>query len=116
MSARLPGNLDCGNDMYINAIGQIYLLSLKAFTLAVTAPVGPACIKWASDGASKSGGERGIRTLDRVLAYTPLAGVRLQPLGQLSVGDVAHAGVQPQARHNTNNRYGIIVLGVSEDA
>ena len=30
------------------------------------------------------GGERGIRTLDRVLAYTPLAGVRLQPLGQLS--------------------------------
>ena len=32
------------------------------------------------------GGERGIRTLDRVLAYTPLAGVRLQPLGQLSIG------------------------------
>ena len=32
----------------------------------------------------KSGGERGIRTLDRVLTYTPLAGERLQPLGHLS--------------------------------
>ena len=30
------------------------------------------------------GGERGIRTLDRGLAYTPLAGERLQPLGHLS--------------------------------
>ncbi len=31
-----------------------------------------------------SGGERGIRTLDRGLTYTPLAGERLQPLGHLS--------------------------------
>ncbi len=31
------------------------------------------------------GGERGIRTLDTLLTYTPLAGARLQPLGQLSV-------------------------------
>ena len=30
------------------------------------------------------GGERGIRTLDTLLAYTPLAGVRLRPLGHLS--------------------------------
>ena len=30
------------------------------------------------------GGERGIRTLDRRLSYTPLAGERLQPLGHLS--------------------------------
>ena len=30
------------------------------------------------------GGEGGIRTLDRGLAYTPLAGERLQPLGHLS--------------------------------
>ncbi len=30
-----------------------------------------------------NGGERGIRTLD-TLPYTPLAGARLQPLGQLS--------------------------------
>jgi hypothetical protein len=30
------------------------------------------------------GGERGIRTLDTLLTYTPLAGARLQPLGQLS--------------------------------
>ena len=31
-----------------------------------------------------NGGERGIRTLDTLSTYTPLAGVRLQPLGQLS--------------------------------
>src|SRR5450759_2881002 len=32
-----------------------------------------------------SGGESGIRTHDRVLPYTPLAGARLRPLGHLSV-------------------------------
>ena len=31
------------------------------------------------------GGERGIRTLDTRLTYTPLAGARLQPLGHFSV-------------------------------
>ena len=30
------------------------------------------------------GGEGGIRTLDTLLAYTPLAGERLRPLGHLS--------------------------------
>ena len=30
------------------------------------------------------GGEGGIRTLDGLLAHTPLAGERLQPLGHLS--------------------------------
>ena len=30
------------------------------------------------------GGERGIRTLEGLLALTPLAGVRLRPLGHLS--------------------------------
>ena|SRR5690554_7662243 len=38
-----------------------------------------------------NGGEGGIRTLDRGLAYTPLAGARLQPLGHLS----------QNGRHNT---------------
>ena len=32
------------------------------------------------------GGERGIRTLEGLLALTPLAGVRLRPLGHLSGG------------------------------
>ena len=36
-------------------------------------------------GALMYGGERGIRTLDRLLTYTPLAGARLQPLGHFSV-------------------------------
>src|SRR6185503_2339890 len=36
--------------------------------------------------AVKSGGERGIRTLEGLLALTPLAGVRLRPLGHLSGG------------------------------
>jgi hypothetical protein len=34
----------------------------------------------------KIGGERGIRTLDGLLTHTPLAGVRLRPLGHLSEG------------------------------
>ena len=38
------------------------------------------------------GGERGIRTLDRGLTYTPLAGERLQPLGHLS--GAAHCNVK----------------------
>ena len=33
----------------------------------------------------KDGGEGGIRTLDTLLTYTPLAGERLQPLGHFSV-------------------------------
>ena len=32
----------------------------------------------------KDGGEGGIRTLDTLLTYTPLAGERLQPLGHFS--------------------------------
>ena len=36
--------------------------------------------------------ERGIRTLDRGLTYTPLAGERLQPLGHLSGS--AHCNVK----------------------
>ena len=50
------------------------------------------CRPTASDGYSPHfalrkvfGGERGIRTLDTRLTYTPLAGERLQPLGHLSV-------------------------------
>ena len=31
-----------------------------------------------------SGGERGIRTLDTLLTYTPLAGERFRPLSHLS--------------------------------
>ena len=31
-----------------------------------------------------NGGEGGIRTLDTLLTYTPLAGERLQPLGHFS--------------------------------
>ena len=33
---------------------------------------------------TQNGGEGGIRTLDTLLRYTPLAGVRLQPLGHFS--------------------------------
>jgi hypothetical protein len=37
-----------------------------------------------SYGRVDCGGERGIRTLDGLLAHTPLAGERLRPLGHLS--------------------------------
>ncbi|KTD21133.1 hypothetical protein Llon_1231 [Legionella londiniensis] len=41
------------------------------------------------------GGERGIRTLDGLLAHTPLAGERLRPLGHLSGQWVASiSGIQ----------------------
>jgi hypothetical protein len=40
------------------------------------------------------GGERGIRTLDELLAHTPLAGVRLRPLGHLSG---RHSAISPGA-------------------
>ena len=37
---------------------------------------------------SKTGGERGIRTLDTLLGYAPLAGEYLRPLGHLTIGFV----------------------------
>ena len=58
-----------------------------------------ACINWRFPGSGEStagslprkarssrslGGERGIRTLEGLLTLTPLAGVRLRPLGHLS--------------------------------
>src|SRR5487761_544338 len=42
---------------------------------------------WENSGDRKMlvfGGERGIRTLEGLLTLTPLAGVRLRPLGHLS--------------------------------
>ena len=50
-----------------------------------------------------SGGEEGIRTHERILSYTPLAGERLRPLGHLSEGPVTgfadrgQAGLQSQS-------------------
>jgi hypothetical protein len=38
----------------------------------------------------RTGGERGIRTLDGLLTHTPLAGVRLRPLGHLSGAQSAY--------------------------
>ena len=43
------------------------------------------------------GGEGGIRTLDTLLTYTPLAGERLQPLGHFST--FFSASLLPPARH-----------------
>jgi hypothetical protein len=37
------------------------------------------------------GGERGIRTLEGLLTLTPLAGVRLRPLGHLSAAEQSYA-------------------------
>ena len=44
-----------------------------------------------------TGGERGIRTLEGLLTLTPLAGVRLRPLGHLS-GAYARRRVLPRWR------------------
>src|SRR5688572_1009656 len=44
------------------------------------------------------GGERGIRTLEGLLTLTPLAGVRLRPLGHLSGADPTRVGRAGAAR------------------
>ena len=46
----------------------------------------PSSSEWRSENQGKVGGERGIRTLEGLLTLTPLAGVRLRPLGHLSGG------------------------------
>jgi len=59
----------------------------------------PACFFTAHN----NGGERGIRTLDRVLTYTPLAGARLQPLGHLSKTGAIIAQVLKNGRTDIYN-------------
>ncbi len=58
---------------------------------------------------TKTGGERGIRTLEGLLALTPLAGARLRPLGHLSVSEIRHLGSGRVARRdearNDTDRY-----------
>ncbi len=44
-----------------------------------------------------NGGDEGIRTLDELLAHTPLAGERLRPLGHVSVGGTSELRRQEQA-------------------
>ena len=45
----------------------------------------PADIQEPLVGTAESGGETGIRTLDTGLPYTRVPGVRLQPLGHLTI-------------------------------
>ena len=44
----------------------------------------PAELRAHWSGTAKSGGERGIRTLEGLLTLTPLAGERFRPLSHLS--------------------------------
>ena len=50
----------------------------------------------------ENGGEEGIRTLDTLLAYTPLAGEPLRPLGHLSnrADKENKSGNQPQSSNS----------------
>ena len=48
-------------------------------------------------GPEGTGGDEGIRTLDGLLAHTPLAGERLRPLGHVSVGGTSELRGQGQA-------------------
>ena len=61
--------------------GRIVCSRLKPLPhLCLFGPEGPPTISHFN-----SGGERGIRTLEGVLALTPLAGERFRPLSHLSV-------------------------------
>jgi hypothetical protein len=51
-----------------------------------------------SSAGHRSGGERGIRTLDGLLTHTPLAGARLRPLGHLSAHQPCGPWSQPRLR------------------
>jgi hypothetical protein len=56
----------------------------------------------AASSRDETGGERGIRTLDGLLTHTPLAGVRLRPLGHLS--DASRQTTRPDAnRHSISS-------------
>ena len=59
-------------------------------------------------GNGGDGGEGGIRTLDRGLAYTPLAGARLRPLGHLSLEWGAHHII---TRHDEKMRKWLLAKG-----
>ena len=50
-----------------------------------------------------SGGDEGIRTLDELLAHTPLAGERLRPLGHVSERGISQLRALGQAA-NANKR------------
>src|SRR2546430_4430818 len=66
------------------------LLNVRGRFKIATASVTAICHQNATskflgiDFVRKFGGERGIRTLEGLLTLTPLAGVRLRPLGHLS--------------------------------
>src|SRR6478752_7035737 len=63
-----------------------------------------------TDGVG-DGGEGGIRTLEGLLALTPLAGVRLRPLGHLSAGRLSSqtardsTGAPHEWRRSSGKRY-----------
>ena len=57
-----------------------------------------------NDLSEKNGGDEGIRTLDELLAHTPLAGERLRPLGHVSVGGNSDLCVVGQATNEFYSR------------
>ena len=69
----------------IGGIGEFLMEGRKGASHS-TKRRGEPCSGQDSDFLRESvgGGEEGIRTLDTLLTYTPLAGERLRPLGHLS--------------------------------
>ena len=62
------------------------------------------------DPKNRTGGERGIRTLDTLLEYARFPGVCLQPLGHLSAGKITVA--KCAAFFNPNRRRLRMKMGV----
>src|SRR2546430_4767283 len=63
------------------------------------------------DFVRKFGGERGIRTLEGLLTLTPLAGVRLRPLGHLSAPGNAGVSAHWPAAARLARVQGMILKG-----
>jgi hypothetical protein len=79
-------------------IAQAGTLPLQAPGFATITPPGHPRPSASCGNIRKSnGGERGIRTLEGLLTLTPLAGVRLRPLGHLSVSECRRRRVAAQS-------------------
>ena len=69
--------------LIIAALFQIHTATFRGYLIVI---IPSQSLKGRKITKKGNGGDEGIRTLDELLAHTPLAGERLRPLGHVSVG------------------------------
>jgi hypothetical protein len=89
----------------------------KVRDLAKNPRVASGCVRDGLSSERLSGGEGGIRTLDRLLTYTPLAGARFQPAQPPLRGGVSLPKMEISASLGAcncpENRGNLLVSGAS---